>query len=159
MDESFHFNSSTILSHDVVKCLKPPTKFEKLVANLGLRGCQKDHYHFSAAINGIFWYDPALYPAIYQVLRSPVFAMSYPEALEMMRSCFTSESGGLHRSYETHTEAVESYKAYLDPVDYISQSNRKMSIMAANSISKYLATQTKAFNAFSDRTTSLASNP
>lgn len=158
MDESFHFNSSTILSHDVVKCLKPPTAFEKLVANLGLRGCQKDHYHFSVAINGIFWYDPALYQAIYSVLQSPVFGMSAPEALEMMRSCFTSESEGLHRSYETHTEAVESYKAYLDPVDYISQSNRKMSIMAANSIPKYVATQTKAFNAFYHRTTSLASN-
>ena len=68
MDESFHFNSSTIISHEVVKCLKPPTAFEQFVANLGLRGCQRDHYHFSAAINGIFWYDPALYSAIYQIL-------------------------------------------------------------------------------------------
>ncbi len=41
MDESFHFNSSTIISHDVINCIKPPTKFEKLVANLGIRGCQK----------------------------------------------------------------------------------------------------------------------
>ena len=41
MDESFHFNSSTIISHDVINCIKPPTDFEKLVANLGIRGCQK----------------------------------------------------------------------------------------------------------------------
>lgn len=144
MDESFHFNSSTILSHDVVNCLKPPTAFEKLVANLGLRGCQRDHYHFSVAINGIFWYDPALYPAIYQVLRSQIFGMSAREAKEMMRSCFTEESVGLHLAFQTHTEAVESYKVYLDPVDYAWKSNREMSIMAANSIPKYLATQRKA---------------
>lgn len=101
MDESFHFNSSTILAHDVVTCLEPPTKFERLVANLGLQGCQRDHYHFSAAVNGIFWYDPALYPAIYQVLRSPLFAMEDTEAKAMMQRCFTEESEGLHRSYQT----------------------------------------------------------
>ncbi len=71
----YWMRKSTIISHDVISCLKPPTAFEKLVANLGLRGCQKDYYHFSAAINGIFWYDPALYTAIYQVLRSPSFSM------------------------------------------------------------------------------------
>lgn len=27
LDESFHFNTSTILSHDVSKCLKPPHIF------------------------------------------------------------------------------------------------------------------------------------
>jgi hypothetical protein len=148
MDESFHFNSSTIISHDVINCLKPPTDFEKLVANLGLRGCQKDHYHFSVAINGIFWYDPALYPAIYQVLRSPVFGMSDAEAKEMMRVCFTEETEGLNYSYQTRTEAMESYKVYLEHLDYVWASNRTMSIMADNSISKYLATQRKAFSQF-----------
>jgi hypothetical protein len=151
MDESFHFNSSTILSHDVVKCLKPPTPFEKLVANLGLRGCQRDHYHFSAAINGIFWYDAALYSAIYEVLRSPVFGMSDRDAKEMMRLCFTQESDGLHRSYQTHQEAMESYKIYLEKVDYAWQSNKEMSIMAGNSIPKYLATQKKAFSSIGNR--------
>jgi hypothetical protein len=148
MDESFHFNSSTILSHDVVKCLKLPTAFEKLVANVGIRGCQRDHYHFSAAINGIFWYDPALYPAIYQMLRSPVFEMSDSEAKEMMQQCFTQESEGLHRSYNTHTEAMNSYKVYLEKVDYAWQSNRKMAIMAGNSIPNYLKTQKKALSSF-----------
>lgn len=146
MDESFHFNSSTIISHDVISCLKPPTAFEKLVANLGLRGCQKDHYHFSAVINGIFWYDPALYAAIYQVLRSPIFDMSDIEAKEMMRLSFTQESEGLHRSYQTHTEAMESYKVYLDKLNYVWQSNKEMSLMASNSIPKYLEMQRKAFS-------------
>ncbi|AFZ13090.1 hypothetical protein Cri9333_2218 [Crinalium epipsammum PCC 9333] len=148
MDESFHFNSSTILSHEVVKCLKPPTAFENLVANLGIKGCQKDHYNFSVAINGIFWYDPALYSAIYQVLRSPIFSMTDSEAKDMMRKCFTEESEGLHRSYATQMEAIESYKVYLEKVDYAWKSNKEMSLMSANSIPKYLETQNKAFTSF-----------
>jgi hypothetical protein len=148
MDESFHFNSSTIISHDVIHCLKPPTAFEKFIANLGLRGCQQDHYHFSVAINGIFWYDPALYQAIYQVMRSPVFGMSHTESVEMMRLCFTEESAGLHRSYQTHREAVDSYKVYLEKLDYVWPTNKEMSFMASNSISKYLTTQRKAFKRY-----------
>jgi hypothetical protein len=144
MDESFHFNSSTIISHDVIHCLKPPTEFEKLVANLGLQGCQKDHYHFSVAINGIFWYDPALYSAIYQILCSPIFDMNDTEAKEMIRRCFTEESEGLHRSYQTHTEARDSYKIYLEKLEYISKTNKEMTIMSSNTIPKYLATQKKA---------------
>jgi hypothetical protein len=148
MDESFHFNSSTIISHDVIHCLKPPTEFEKLVANLGLKGCQKDHYHFSVAINGIFWYDPALYSAVYQMLCSSVFGMDGAEAKEMMRRCFTEESEGLHRSYNTHTEAMESYKVYLEKLDYVWKSNKEMSLMASNNISKYLAHQKQKLKQF-----------
>lgn len=132
----------------MISYLKPPIAFEKLVSNLGLRGCQKDHYHFSAAINGIFWYDPALYAAVYQVMRSPLFNMSMSDAKEMMRLCFTQESEGLHRSYQTHTEAMESYKVYLDKLDYVWQSNKQMSLMASNSIPKYLETQRKSFSSF-----------
>ncbi|MDY6784449.1 MAG: P-aminobenzoate N-oxygenase AurF [Cyanobacteriota bacterium] len=141
LDESFHFSSSRLISCEVLKCLKTPTRFETAIANLGLRGCQRDHYHFSAAINGIFWYDPALYSAIFRVLRSEVFGLSPQEAKEMMRRCFTEESEGLHRSYQTHREAVESYKVYLESIDYVWKVNREMSLMAANSIPKYLATQ------------------
>ncbi|GAC1459476.1 MAG: hypothetical protein NVSMB70_04470 [Chamaesiphon sp.] len=148
LDESFHFNSSTIVSHDVITCLDPPTAFERLVANLGLLGCQRDHFHFSAAIKGIFWYEPALYPKIYRVLRSPIFGMSDMDAKEMMRSCFTNESEGLHSSYLTHQEALESYKVYVEKLDYLGKRNREMSLMASNSIPQYLAIQKSAFQHF-----------
>ncbi len=141
LDESFHFNSSTLLSHEVVNCLPPPTAFERWVANLGLRGCQRDHYHFSAAINGIFWYDPALYPAIYRVLRSPVFGLEAAEARQMLIRCFTEETDGLHHSYQTHQEALESYRAYVANLGFLWPSNREMSLMAANSIPRYLQHQ------------------
>lgn len=149
LDESFHFNSSTILAHEVVNCLPPPTTWEKWVMNLGVRGCQRDHYHFSAAINGIFWYDPALYSAIYLILRSPHFAFSDREAQAMLQACFTQETAGLHRSYQTHREAVAAYQAYLDRVQYLWGSNRELSLMAANSIPRYLATQQRALQRWS----------
>ena len=148
LDESFHFNSSTILSHEVVKCLPPPTKYERMVANLGLRGCQQDHYHFSAAINGIFWYDPAMYGAIATVLRSDIFGMDEAEIAAMLARCFTEESEGLHNSYQTHAEAMASYKAYLANVDYAWATNKEMSLMGANSIPKYLATQRRALKGY-----------
>lgn len=148
LDESFHFNSSTILSHDVVKCLNPPTRFERWVMNLGLRGCQQDHRHFSAAINGIFWYDPALYGVIYQVLRSPHFGLSHGDAKTMMGRCFTEESQGLHRSYQTHREAMEAYRAYVARLDYLWPSNREMHLMAQSSIPQYLVQQQRALAQF-----------
>lgn len=148
MDESFHFNSSMILSHEVINFLPKPTPFEAWVANLGLRGCQRDHYHFSAAINGIFWYDPALYSKIYQVLRSNVFGMEVEEAKTMLQRCFTEESEGLYLSYQTHQEALTSYKAYVEKTTYLWKSNREMSLMASSDISKYLATQRHALKKF-----------
>ena len=148
MDESFHFNSSTIISHDVIKCLPSPTKFESLVANLGVWGCQKDHLHFSAAINGIFWYDPALYGKVYQVLRSPIFNLSDRDAKEMMKLCFTQESEGLYRSFATHQEAVNSYQVYLESLDYLWLKNREMSLMRCSSVERYLEIQKREFGKF-----------
>jgi hypothetical protein len=148
LDESFHFNTSTILSHDVTRSLKPPTTFERQILNLGIYGCQRDHYHVSAAINGLFWYDPALYLAIYQVLRSPHFGLTSEEATAMLKSCFTQETEGLHRSFQTHQEAIDSYKVYLDPLEFISKQNKEMRLMSDNSIPQYLELQTKALNRF-----------
>ena len=127
--------------------------------NLGIRGCQRDHYHFSAAINGIFWYDPALYSAVYQVLRSPHFEFSDREAKVMMRQCFTQESEGLHRSYHNHQEAIASYKVYLDKVKYLWHSNQELSLMSSNSIPQYLATQQRALRQWEAKVPTVPSPP
>jgi hypothetical protein len=151
LDESFHFNSSTILSHDILACVGQPTAYESFVANLGLRGCQKDHYNFSAVINGIFWFDPALYQAVYKLLRSNVFNLDDTEAKTMMQRCFTEESDGLHRSFQTHQEAMNSYKVYLEKLDYVWAANKDMRLMAGNSIEQYLKTQRNAWQACNSR--------
>ncbi len=148
MDESSHFNSSTLLSQEVIHCLPQPTRFETLVANLGIRGCQQDHQQFSVAVNGIFWHDPALYSKVYELLRSHIFSMDDADAKEMIRVCFTQESEGVYRSYQTHREATAAYQAYLDSLDYVWPSNRRMSIMAATSVETYLATQRRAWSRF-----------
>lgn len=148
LDESFHFNTSTILSQDVSRLLKPPTPFEQYALNLGIQGCQRDHYPVSVAVNGIFWYDGALYPVIYAILRSPHFGLTPPEAMEMLRQCFTEESEGLHRSFQTHQEAIDSYQAYIAPLDYLSLANRSMTLMASNSPAKYLKRQAQALQSF-----------
>ena len=151
MDESFHFNSSTLISQEVIRELPKPTAFEQNVANLGIKGCQKDHSAFSVVINGIFWRDSALYEVVYRLLRSPLFSMTHTEAHAMMIQCFTQPSEGLHQSFQTHQEAMRSYRAYIDPLSYVWRSNKEMSTMAIASVERYLKTQRKALPQFFKR--------
>ena len=151
MDESFHFNSSTLISQDVIRELPEPTAFETNVANLGIKGCQQDHRAFSVVINGIFWRDSALYEVVYRLLRSPLFSMTHKDAKSMMVQCFTQPSEGLHQSFQTHQEAMRAYRAYIDPLGYVWRSNREMSTMAAASIEHYLSAQRKALPRFLKR--------
>ncbi len=148
LDESFHFNSSTVISHDVLQCVKQPTKFESWVANQALSGSQQDHFHFSTAINGLFWYDPALYPKIYKILRSPVFQMTDQEAREMMRECFTKENEGLQLSAKSRQIAMDSYCEYLSGLEYVSRENKEMAIMRRNSVDKHVANNRRTLRKF-----------
>lgn len=148
MDESFHFNTSTVISHDVVNSLPEPTAFEARVANMTLWGCQKDHFNFSSAINGIFWYDPALYRPMYKVLRSGIFGLDRREALEVLRRSFCEDSEGAQASAATHRQAVESYRAYLADFKYISAENREMRLMGRNNLERHLHTNRRAFDRF-----------
>lgn len=147
-DESYHFHSSTLLSHEVVRCLPPPTAFESLVANLGIRGCQIDHSHFSVVLNGIFWFDPATYEKVFRLLTHPHFGLEAEEALALMRASFGEENEGVHASFETHQTALEHYRKYLEKVDYAWEQNRNMDQMAKASIPGYLATQRQALDRF-----------
>jgi hypothetical protein len=151
MDESFHFNTSCVIGQNVINSLPEASKFEKLVANMSLEGCQRDHYNFSTAINGIFWHDPALYPTIYKVLRSKIFKMSHDEALEAMRKSFCEESEGMSLSHKTHLESIDSYKHFLADFNYVNKTNKDMSIMSGNNLEKHLKTNRDAFAKFKNR--------
>lgn len=151
LDESFHFNSSNFISHDVVNTLKEPTPFEAWVANKGLHGTQRDHFGFSTAVNGLFWHDPALYPVIYKILRSPIFSMEHREALQMMEDCFTRDSDGLQAANNTRLLAIHSYKEYVSSLKYIDEVNREMSIMSGNDVYNHLAVNQQALKAFARR--------
>lgn len=151
IDESFHFNTSTVVSHDVINSLAKPNKLETLIGNMALNGCQKDHYNFSTAINGIFWYDPAMYDTIYKLMRSKIFNMGHEEAIEAIRKSFCEESEGMLASYKTHRESVDSYKAYLQDFQYINKENKELAIMASNTLEKHLKTNRDAFASFKRR--------
>jgi hypothetical protein len=148
IDESFHFNTSTVVGHDVINSLPKPSKLEMHLGNMALHGCQKDHYNFSSAINGIFWFDPAMYSTIYKVFRSKIFNMKHEEAVEAIRKCFCEENEGMLASYKTHRESVDSYKAYLHDFQYVNKSNRNLEVMAQNSVEKHLKTNRKGFEHF-----------
>jgi hypothetical protein len=151
IDESFHFNTSTIVSHEVINSLPKPTKLEMLIGNMALRGCQLDHYNFSTAINGIYWYDPALYESIYKILRSKIFNMDHAAAMEAIRKSFCEENDGMLASYKTHRESVDSYKAYLQDFQYINRQNKDLALMASNNLEKHLRTNQNAYLRFKKR--------
>lgn len=148
MDESYHFNSSNIIGTDILKLLKTPKPFEKMIAKMGIKGTLKDHANFSTMVNGIFWYDPATYQAAYDVLRSKVFNMNHKDALEMMRGCFCKENEGVHESFKTHQTALESYKNYLQGIDYLDDDTLAGGKMKETSIDKYLEQNTNEFQSF-----------
>ena len=137
-DESYHFNSSTIIGHDVIKSLNAPSAFERKLANMALEGTQKDHAYFNVSVNGIFWYEPALFSAIYKILRTSHFGMDHTEALLMMNSCFTEENEGIHLSHLMHQEAQKSYQQYLEGLDYVNKVNREMKYMDGMTPEKYI---------------------
>ena len=149
-DESFHFNSSMLISQDVLRSLPEPTAFEKLVSNMAIKGCQRDHFHFSVAVNGIFWFDPSVLSPVYRLLRSDHFGFDHAGALDMLQRCFGEESEGLHESHATHQTALESYRKYLDGMDYVSEENRDMRIMAQSDLPGYLTRTRQALRHFGE---------
>lgn len=139
MDESFHFNTSRVVGLEVPRALEAPTQFERWVVNRGVAGCQRDHFHFSVVVNGIFWYDPAIFPVIYKLFRSAVFGMDDREARAMLQACFGHESDGLAASVATHQIAADSYRAFVEPVAWLDDRNREMRAMRKNCAERYLA--------------------
>jgi len=150
-DESYHFNSSTIISQDLVRSLPPPSALERTVANLAVRGCQRDHFHFSATLNGIFWHDPATFPVLYKVLTSRIFGMDDRAARDMIRRCFSEENEGISAAYRTHRTALDSYRSYVADMKFISPANKAMTIMERSSIQSYLSDTRAALRRFERR--------
>lgn len=148
MDESFHFNSSTIIGLDVVRSLPAPTAFERLVADMSVRGCQRDHSRVSVTVRGLFWDDPAAYQAVYKVLRSAGFGFDHAGAIDMMRRCYCEDSDAMEAAHAVHTTARASYSRYVDKLDWLSKDNKKMSVMAGTTLEGTLARNRKAFREF-----------
>jgi len=148
LDESFHFNSSLLFSKGLIKSLPKPTGFEKWIANQLVMGCQRDHANFSVTVNGLFWYEPAVFPNVFLLLTSDVFGFSKSEALDMMIQCFTLESEGLSRSWQSFQKAISDYQKYVEGFSFLSRENLEMKIMKQNSVGKYLDLNSKKLKLF-----------
>ncbi|CBW26623.1 conserved hypothetical protein [Halobacteriovorax marinus SJ] len=148
MDESYHFNSSNIIGSDIIKNLKKPTAFESFIANLGIKGTLKDHSNFNISVNGIFWYEPAIFETLLKLLTTKVFGMSEKDAIHILKECFTKENQGIVEAFETHQTALESYRNYLSNIEYVSKSNKNGGAMNKTSIENYLTENRRQFFEF-----------
>jgi hypothetical protein len=148
MDESYHFNSSMVISKDVVNSLPDPNRVESSIANVALLGCQKDHFNFCTAVNGIFWYDPAILDSIKRVLVSPAFGLGEKDARDLVKRSFCEENEGMHAAFKTHQTALDSYKQYLSDMKYVWKANKDMSVMGKNSLASHLETNRRALRAW-----------
>lgn len=148
MDESFHFHSSHVIGLDVVRSLPKPTAFERMIANLGVRGCQQDHSNVSVTVRGLFWSDPSTFPTIYRLLRSRHFGFDHAGALDMLRRCYAEENEAQRLAHTMHDEARAGYARFVEPLDFLSAENREMRVMAKTTLARTLATNREALERF-----------
>lgn len=148
MDESFHFNSSTIIGLDVVRSLPAPTRFERFVADEAIKGCQRDHGRVSVTVRGLFWEDSAAFGAVYRVLRSPAFGFDHGGALEMLQRCYGEENEAMHLAHDLHVSAAANYAKFVEPLPWLSRANRDMSIMRRTTMAGTLARNRAALERF-----------
>ena len=148
IDESFHFNTSKTIGLEILNYLPKPTTFDKWVVNKLIEGCQEDQISFSVAINGIFWHDPVLLKQIHAILKSKSFGFDDKDIKHIMQKSFGEESEGFSRSHETYKTARESYKLFLDGLDFIEPHNRNMDIMNKTTLDKVIKNNKRALNQF-----------
>ncbi len=147
-DESYHFNSSTIISHDVLKSLPSPSLFERFVMNRTVAGAQRDLRPFTALGDGLNWHGPRTYRVVHKMLTSRAFGLSSADATHWIRRCYGEENDGLHQAAATHATAIASYRQYLDDIDYLTPANKQMTEAADNSVAATLADNRAALARF-----------
>ncbi len=149
LDESYHFNSSTIIGLELSQELRAPTKFEKIIVNKAIEGCQKDHRYFNNVVNGIFWYTPAIYHTVLKVLQGPVFSLSQKDSIILMKKSFCEENDGLSLAHKSHQITIDNYIEYVKDVDFINSKNKQMSILKKSSNLDFILKENKKeFNKF-----------
>ena len=151
LDESYHFNSSTIISQELYRLVPKPSAFERLVINQGVAGCQRDHFYFNGTVNGIFWYEPAIFPDVYKVFRSPMFDMQHDEALDMMAKCYLRENAAMTAANDMHKEAADSYAQYVQNLEFLSAKTASMGLMKSSSLADHINRNRACFAKFSSR--------
>ncbi|HLO89368.1 MAG TPA: hypothetical protein VK203_30770 [Nostocaceae cyanobacterium] len=153
LDEAFHTTTSLFLARDLYKNFPKPTAYEKLLINLAVYIIQRTNLSQISAVvrNRFFGDDVSGMIDIYKLLRSPIFEMSHPEAIDWVEKCFCHEHEGFHQSVQSHKRLMSEIRQLSDNLDYLWPVNREMRLMAAGtSISGAISSNIKTFQKFSE---------
>jgi hypothetical protein len=150
LDESFHTTISQLLGKELYKEFAKPSRYEKFLMNMVIYNYQK---HGASSLSGLApgapLKDELFMPVLYSVLRSPVFGMSSPEALDWIEKCACTEHEGFQVSLKYVTRLLNDLRRFFSSIDYFWPVNQEWSLMAAgHSIPKALKTNRQAFNKF-----------
>lgn len=152
LDEAFHTTMSQTIARDMYKDFANPTPYEKIISGQIIYMMQKN---LLSGLSGVLpgrcvADDPLFMLFFYKLLKSPLFGMSTPEALDWLNKCFCQEHEGFHVGLRYHQKLLESLRRLFGCLDYQWSINREMSIMAAGgSISKAIQNNIKTFAQFS----------
>ena len=151
LDESFHTTTSQLIAKELYKDFPKPTAYEKYIANLTIHRVQTVGLNgLSGGLPTVFKNDGLFMLSFYQLLRSPVFEMSFSEALYWLEQCLCQEHEGFYSNLKHHQRLLSDLRRFFDGMDYLWPVNREMSIMAAGgSLNKAVQSNRKTFKQFS----------
>ncbi len=154
LDEAFHTTISSLLAKDLYKEFSRPTTAEKLIANNVIYRMQKGTLGGLSAIlpHRYFADDFTIFELLYQLLQSPVFNFSEPEARHWMARCLCQEHDGLHIAAANRARLLKDLRRFFFEIDYLWPVNRDMAAMAASgSIQATLRQNAQTFEKFFQR--------
>lgn len=131
LDEAFHTTMSQVISQELYGEFPKPSAYETWLANMiVLRGQQGILGGLSAWLPATFRNDAHFLPALLRLLRSPLFAMSEPEAFKWMERILCQEHDGYHLNARRHADLVAKFQEFFGKFDYLWPVNREMRVMA-----------------------------
>ena len=125
-----------------------PTALELFSVNILVRNLQFTMNTLSVAVPGIFSDDATYMPLVYKMLRSPLFALSDEEALQMVEDSFCREHDGFHVAAKYHQRALKQNLEYVEGIEHLLGVNRELKVMRSASIAQSLENNIKAFRNF-----------
>lgn len=147
LDESFHLTISQALGIEMSKTFKP-NAYEKIVANLLFYNIQRNLLSgLSGVLPSRFVPDSANFMVyFYKILRSQIFTMSHPEAVDWLEKCFCQEHEGFHITLKYHQRLLADFLRVFSTLEYLWPVNREFRVMVAGgSIEKAIKRNRKTF--------------
>jgi hypothetical protein len=148
-DEAFHTATSQLVSHEMYKDFKKPSRFEIFFVNSAVKGGgQGTMSVLGATVPGLFQDDYYYMPLVYRLLQTPLFGMNKQEAVKMIEDCYCKEHEGFQVAAKYHGRAVGDCIKYLDGLDFLWPVNREMQVMGGATIANAIQNNTQAFRRF-----------